>query len=524
MYQFSRVYSAQPHHLKGHIVTVEVDIASGAHKFTVVGLASKAVEEARDRIGSALKNSGFTSPKTLNNKTVISLAPAEMRKNGAFFDVAMALGYLLSRQEIMFDPERKLFLGELALNGEVLPVRGVLPLAQAAKDAGFTEIYVPQSNAEEAALVQGINVFPVKSLLELIQHLIAEYEKTFQVKAELKHPRHLPHRKIERKPIEPQPETKIEEAKTLRTFIDFADIRGQEVAKRGLEIAAAGGHNVAMYGPPGTGKTMLAKAFIHILPALDREDTLTVTGIHSIAGTLSGTVITQPPFRSPHHTASYVSIIGGTSNLKAGEVTLAHKGVLFMDEFPEFEKQVLESLRQPLEDRMVNIARASGTATFPTEFILVAAMNPPPPDATQFEIARHKKKISGPIIDRIDIWFPVEHIDYEKLSDKDFPRGETTDIIRARIIQARSLQKIRFHNTSRKIKLNAQMNVQDLEKLDISDEVTQILNTSAKKLNLSPRSYHRMIKLARTIADLGGAEKIEKQHILEALQYRPKEL
>lgn len=507
MHTFSRVYSAQPHYLKGHIITVEVDISPGMHKFTIVGLPGKAVEEARDRVGSAIKNSGYTSPKTKNHKLVISLAPAELHKHGSYFDVAMAIGYLLARREISFDATKKLFLGELALNGEVLPVRGVLPLTQAARDAGFTEIYVPKDNAIEAALVTGIVVYPVTSLLQLIEHIDEGYV--------------VAHNQGTR--IASQPKTALASFHEKISPIDFSDVRGQEMAKRGLEIAAAGGHNIAMYGPPGTGKTTLAKAFTGILPPLDRDESLEVTGIHSIAGILQDKVITHPPFRSPHHTASYVSVIGGSSKIKPGEVTLAHRGVLFMDEFPEFDSQVLESLRQPLEDRKVNIARASGTATFPTNFILIAAMNPPPPDASAYEIARYKKRISGPIMDRIDMWVPVELIDYEKLSDNTFQKGEESCEIQKRILVARAKQKKRFEKLGSNITLNAHMNIKDLESIMLTPDVKEILNASAKKLELSPRSYHRMIKLARTIADLEGSEEITRTHLLEALQYRPKE-
>ncbi len=351
---FSRVYAAQPYLLKGKLVTVEVDITKNTlHAFTMVGLPDKAVDEAKDRMASALKNSGFNSPKSQNQKIVISLSPADLKKEGAYFDLAIALAYLLSAEEIDFNAEGRIFLGELALNGELRPIRGALPLAQEAKRLGYKEIFLPRANAVEAALVSGIDVYGADTLNDVVDHI---HQVKYDKKGNPLEP--------ERKKLIKEKEAVIE--KVVKDFkTDFQDIRGQESAKRALEIAAAGGHNIALSGPPGTGKTMLARAFSHILPDLDNEDILEITGIHSIVGLLDGALVTEPPLRSPHHTASYVSIIGGGANVKPGEVTLAHKGVLFLDEFPEFEKKVLESLRQPLEDNMVSISRARGSATFP---------------------------------------------------------------------------------------------------------------------------------------------------------------
>ncbi len=500
---FSRVYSAQPFHLQGHIITVEVDITNGMHSFTIIGLPDKAVEESRDRVSSALKNSGFISPKQENFKTVVSLAPAEIKKEGSYFDVAIALGYLLSSHSIVFDPESKIFLGELSLNGDVGKVNGILPLVQHAKAKGFLEIFVPYDNREEAALIDGITIYPTKTLIEIINHL------------------------TDKQKIQPQEKTIIIK-KESQVATDFNDIKGQEIAKRGLEIAAAGCHNIVMYGPPGTGKTMLARAFSGILPQLSTDEALVITGIHSISGILQEPLITHPPFRSPHHTASYVSLIGGGAIPKPGEVTLAHHGVLFLDEFPEFENRVLESLRQPLEDRIVTISRAKGTISFPSQFILIAAMNPCPCGnkgslhkkciCTQSDIARYARKISGPIIDRIDIWIPVEHIDYEKLSTSQ--NSESSNNVRNRVIKTRAIQEKRFNSKS---KCNAHMSARDIEKISLSPEVKNILNTSAEKLKLSPRAYHRVIKLAQTIADLEHCPVIMPDHILEALQYRPKQ-
>ncbi len=524
---FSRVYSAQTHLLKGKIVTVEVDITKNTlHAFTLVGLPDKAVDESKDRMSSALKNSGFKSPKNQNQKIVISLSPADLKKEGPYFDLAIALAYLLSAEEIDFDPKGKIFLGELSLNGELQPIKGVLPLTEQAMRLGYKEIFVPIANAEEAALVHGITIYGARTLKEVIDHVSKipldkngnGIEKT-------------------RPKILPQKDTEIIRRNAIHD-IDFSDIRGQESAKRGLEIAAAGGHNIALSGPPGTGKTMLARVFSHILPELPNDDILEITGIHSIVGLLEDSLVTEPPFRAPHHTASYVSMIGGGSNPKPGEVTLAHKGVLFLDEFPEFEKRVLEALRQPLEDNIVSISRARGSAIFPSNFILVAAMNPCPCGnkgnkdksciCRQNDLDRYARRISGPIIDRIDLWVTVANVDYKKLSDT-AGTGEKTATIKERVKNARLIQEKRFKtfqkndNKSRKVKTNSDMNVKELGIFaPLAPEVKQLLNNSAERLALSARAYHRVIKIARTIADLENKENIEANHILEALQYRPK--
>lgn len=519
---FSRIYSAQTHLLKGKIVTVEVDITKNTlHTFTLVGLPDKAVDESKDRMSSALKNSGFNSPKNQNQKIVISLSPADLKKEGPYFDLAIALAYLLSAQEINFEPEGKIFLGELSLNGELRPIKGALPLTQEAKRLGYKEIFLPIENAEEAALVEGITIYGAKNLKEVIDHIyISKIDKKGN--------------QLEKDRPKLKASSKTEIIHKEKTDnIDFSDIKGQEGAKRGLEIAAAGGHNIAMSGPPGTGKTMLARVFSQILPDLNKDDCLEITGIHSVVGLLEDTLITEPPFRAPHHTASYVSMIGGGANPKPGEVTLAHKGVLFLDEFPEFEKRVLEALRQPLEDNFVSISRARGSAIFPSNFILVAAMNPCPCGnkgnkqkgciCKPSDLDRYKRKLSGPIMDRIDIWVTVGNVDYEKLSSL-LQEGDKTVTIRERVKKAREIQMKRFKNSPRKINTNSEINVKELNiYAPLDNETKKLLNQSAERLQLSARAYHRTIKLARTIADLEGSENITSSHILEALQYRPRE-
>lgn len=510
----SKIYSAQTTLLKAQIIDIEVDLSRGLHSFSIVGLADKSVDESKDRVSSAIKNSGWKSPKNKNQKVVVSLAPADIKKEGPIFDLPIALAYLIASDEIEADTETRLFIGELSLDGKLRPIKGALPIAQKALQSGFTEIFLPLENAEEASNVSGIKVFGAKSLLEVVQHINTK--------------------EIDENPI---PDIKIEKYKSkkkkkkvVEIEVDFADIKGQESAKRGLEIAASGGHNIIMYGPPGTGKTMLARAFTHLLPELSFEDKLEVTSIYSIGGVLSEGLVEEPPFRSPHHTASYVSLVGGGSNLKPGEVTLAHKGVLFLDEFPEFDKKVLESLRQPLEDRFVTVSRAKGSVKYPAHFILVATMNPCPCGnygvkgkeciCSAQNIEKYKRKISGPIMDRIDLWVEVSKVDHHKLTDsRDL--HERTEKIKPRVKEARDLQEKRYKGL--KIKTNAELSAKSLvTHIKLSDKVKEILNTSAKQLDLSARSYHRIIKLGRTIADMESSAEISQNHILEALQYRPK--
>ena len=511
---FSKVYSAQTQLLSVTPISVETDISRGTlFAFSIVGLPDKAVEEARDRTSAAIKNSGFKSPKNTNHKIVISLAPADLKKEGPSFDLAIALSYLLANDDIDFEPEKKIFLGELSLDGKLRPVRGVLPIARFAKEHGIKELYVPVENAREAALIEGILVFGVPNLKILIAHLSGE------------------------EPLDAA-ETTIFSGRITTTPTDFSDVRSQERAKRGLLIAAAGGHNAAMYGPPGTGKTMLAKAFAGILPELTFEESLEATGIHSVAGTLSETFITNPPFRSPHHTSSYVSIVGGGSTPRPGEITLAHCGVLFMDEVPEFDRRVIESLRQPLEDKVISVARAKGTAHFPANVLLLAAMNPCPCgnfgfrgkrcDCSPATLVRYRRKMSGPIMDRIDIWLEVDRVLPSELSGG--TEGDTSKIFRKKVELARQVQRERFAKTGNlpagrhgKISKNSEMSARDLINLIVLEKgPRQTLDLAAVRLGFSPRVYHKMIKVARTIADLDGSAEILNNHILEAVEYRPK--
>lgn len=515
----SKIYSSQTTLLDAQIIDIEVDLSKGLHSFSIVGLANKSVDESKDRVSAAIKNTGFTSPKQKNQKIVVSLAPADVKKEGPLFDLPIAIGYLLACGDIEVDTKNKLFIGELSLDGELRKIKGVLPITKHAKESGIKEIYLPFENAEEASYIEDITIYGVRTLKEVLEHINTKKQKEGEVVILNSHTLEPYIRKNKRKAVR-------------AVDVNFSDIKGQESAKRGLEIAAAGGHNIVMYGPPGTGKTMLAKAFTHLLPELSSDEILEVTSIYSISGLLGDGLIEHPPFRSPHHTASYVSLVGGGANLKPGEITLAHRGVLFLDELPEFDAKVLETLRQPLEDRVVTVSRAKGSVQYPAHVVLVGTMNPCPCGffgvkgkeciCAPQHIEKYKRKLSGPIMDRIDMWVEVAKVDYDALTDTQ-GRGEDTHDIKKRVERAREKQKERTRAYNIRATTNAELSPKDIvSHIHLDEKVKDTLNMGAKQFDLSARGYHRIIRLARTIADLDDKEHIEEKHILEALQYRPK--
>ena len=493
--------------LEGKLIEVQTDIMSGLPSFEIVGLPDASVKEAKERIKIAIKNSGIEFP---SKKIVINLAPADVRKGGTSFDIPMSIGILFAMQIIdnnkLEQLAQTIFLGELALDGKVQRINGVLPMCIEAKQLGIKRVILPKANAMEAAIVKDLEIIPVIKLSEIIDYINGKIEIT---------------------PVKNNVEKMLREEE--KSGIDFSDVKGQEEVKRALEIAAAGAHNCLLIGSPGAGKTMLSRRIPTILPQLTFEEALEITKIHSIMGILNGTnsLICKRPFRAPHHTATPSSILGGGKYPKPGEISLAHYGVLYLDEFPEFNRNIMEALREPLEDRIITINRANSTVIYPASFMLIASCNPCPcgfygdevKQCTCTEKARKRyiSKISGPLLDRMDLQVNVRNISYEKISSKS--KSESSEKIRERVNKARKIQIERYKNL--KIFSNAELNSEQIEKYCYIDEkCKKILQEAFENLGLSARGYNKILKVARTIADIDGEENINYKHIAEAIQYR----
>lgn len=500
---FSKIKSVGLLGLESYMIDVELNISNGKYSMEVVGLPDTAVNEARDRIIAALHNSGYEMHMT--SHYTFNLAPADIKKEGSLYDLPMAVAVLSATKQIMGDYKNAAFIGELSLSGDVKSVKGVLPMVMAAKENGLRDIYVPVDNADEAAIVDGINIYAVENLTKLVNH-INDTEKL--------------------KPVELKPFRHLQ----MPDFMpDFSDVKGQFEAKRALEVAAAGGHNVMMIGPPGSGKSMLAKRIPSILPDITVDEALDTTKIYSLSGNLTkeNPIINHRPFRAPHHSVSPAGLSGGGTIPKPGELSLAHNGVLFLDELPEFSRSTMEVLRQPIENSTITISRAACALTYPCSVMLVCAMNPCPcgyfghPTRTcscpNGAPARYLSKVSGPLLDRLDIHIEVPPVDYAQLSETE--AGEPSAAIRERVNKARRIQLERFKGT--KISCNAKMTASQTRKYCVlSEKAAKTLELSFEKLGLSARAYDKILKVARTIADLDNSESIENKHILEAIQYR----